>query len=106
MRGAATATTRSTARCSAIGAAIVARQPASLAELRGKTIAATCGEADEPIYIALQRVVQKHAIPAVHPLELIRGMEMDVEMEAARAAIERSMTCSRIATTSPASSAS
>lgn len=55
----------------------------TLAELREKTIAATRGMAEEPIYIALQRVAQKHAIPAQHPLELIRGMEMDVEMETA-----------------------
>jgi 15-cis-phytoene synthase len=54
-----------------------------LAELRDKTLAAINGHATEPIYIGLQRVVQTHAIPAVHPLELIRGMEMDVEMETA-----------------------
>ena len=53
----------------------------ALAELRAKTIAATEGQADEPIYQALQRVVQKHLVPALHPLELIRGMEMDVETE-------------------------
>ena len=56
---------------------------AVLAELRAKTLAATRGQAEEPIYIALQRVVQKHAIPPQHPLDLIRGMEMDVEMETA-----------------------
>jgi 15-cis-phytoene synthase len=54
-----------------------------LAELRAKTLAATEGRATEPIYIGLQRVVQEHAIPTAHPLELIRGMEMDVEMETA-----------------------
>ena len=54
-----------------------------LADLRAKTLEATRGEAEEPIYIALQRVVQKHAIPAQHPLDLVRGMEMDVEMETA-----------------------
>ncbi len=54
-----------------------------LDELRAKTLAATKGAASEPVYVGLQRVVLKHAIPAVHPLELVRGMEMDVEMETA-----------------------
>lgn len=54
-----------------------------LVELREKTLAATAGKATEPIYIGLQRVVEKHKIPAAHALELIRGMEMDVEMETA-----------------------
>jgi 15-cis-phytoene synthase len=54
-----------------------------LAELRAKTLAAVEGKATEPVYIGLQRVVRLHAIPAAHPLELIRGMEMDVEMETA-----------------------
>ena len=64
---------------------VASRRPPGdvLAELREKTIAATEGRATEPIYIALQRVVQKHTIPAQHPLDLIRGMEMDVEMETA-----------------------
>ena len=55
----------------------------TLAALRDKTIAATEGRADEPIYQALQRVTAKHAIPQRHPLELIHGMQMDVEMETA-----------------------
>jgi 15-cis-phytoene synthase len=54
-----------------------------LVELREKTRAATVGTATEPIYIGLKRVLQKHAIPAEYPLDLIRGMEMDVEMETA-----------------------
>jgi 15-cis-phytoene synthase len=53
-----------------------------LEELRAKTIAAIDGQATEPIYQALQRVVAAHHIPRAHPLELITGMEMDVEMEA------------------------
>lgn len=54
-----------------------------LRELRDKTTGAIEGHAREPIFVALQRVVQTHGIPAIHPLELIRGMEMDVEMETA-----------------------
>jgi 15-cis-phytoene synthase len=52
-----------------------------LAELRAGTMAAIEGKAVEPIYQALQRVVEKHQIPAQHPLDLVRGMEMDVETE-------------------------
>lgn len=55
-----------------------------LQELRQKTLAATEGKADEPIFQALQRVVEKHGIPPVLPLDLIAGMAMDVEMEAGR----------------------
>jgi phytoene synthase len=54
-----------------------------LTDLRAKTVAATEGRAEEPVFAALARVVAGHAIPARHPLELIRGMEMDVEMETA-----------------------
>lgn len=68
-----------------LGHGVVQRsQPADevLRGLRGQTIAATLGAADDPVFVGLQRVVRMHAIPPVHPLELIRGMEMDVEMEA------------------------
>jgi 15-cis-phytoene synthase len=66
------------------GRQAVRRPPTEvLAELRSKTIAATAGKATEPIFVALQRVVEKHHIPAVHPLELIAGMAMDVETETA-----------------------
>lgn len=61
------------------------REPAAvLAELEQKTAAACRGSADEPIFMALQRVVERHAIPAVHPLDLVRGMAMDVDLEAGR----------------------
>lgn len=63
---------------------VVDRRPRRdvLDELRAKTAAACRGEAHEPIFIGLARVVARHAIPPVHPLDLIRGMEMDVELEA------------------------
>ncbi|HZV20072.1 MAG TPA: phytoene/squalene synthase family protein [Hyphomicrobiales bacterium] len=50
-----------------------------LAELREKTREALAGKASEPVFIALARVAQKHRIPERHPMELIRGFEMDVE---------------------------
>lgn len=53
--------------------------PATLAELRRQTEAALAGQADGPVFEALQRVVIKHAIPARHPRELIDGLAMDVE---------------------------
>jgi phytoene synthase len=34
---------------------------------------------DDPVFMALQRVAARHAIPRRHPLELLRGFEMDVE---------------------------
>jgi phytoene synthase len=49
-----------------------------LAILKRDTIDALEGRATEPVFIALQRVVGRHDIPARHPLELIEGFEMDV----------------------------
>ncbi len=49
-----------------------------LADLRDKTKRALEGHADEPVFIALGRVVRKHGIPDRHPMELLRGFEMDV----------------------------
>ena len=49
-----------------------------LQRLREKTIAAIEGRASEPIFLALQTVVTRHAIPARYPLDLIEGMGMDV----------------------------
>jgi 15-cis-phytoene synthase len=54
----------------------------ALERLREKTIAAVEGRAVEPIFLALQTVVAKHAIPAKYPLDLIEGMAMDVRREA------------------------
>ena len=61
-------------KLSATGAATEAR----LAQLREKTIAALEGQAAEPMFLALQAVVARHAIPARYPLDLIEGMAMDV----------------------------
>jgi 15-cis-phytoene synthase len=48
-----------------------------LESLRRQTRLALRGEAMEPVFIALGRVTRKHAIPERHPLELLRGFEMD-----------------------------
>ena len=37
------------------------------------------GEAVDPVFEALRRVVRQHAIPHVYPLELLEGFAMDVE---------------------------
>lgn len=50
-----------------------------LARLRRSTERALAGEAEEPVYEALARVVAKHGIPPRHPMELIEGFAMDVE---------------------------
>ncbi len=53
---------------------------ARLAELYEKTQLALTGKAsDEPVFIALQRVVQQHEIPERYPLELLEGFAMDVD---------------------------
>jgi phytoene synthase len=49
-----------------------------LAVLREKTLAALAGEAREPVFIGLQRVVKAHGICERYPLDLIEGMAMDV----------------------------
>ncbi len=50
-----------------------------LAQLCDKTKRALEGDADEPVFIALGRVARKHGIPERHPMELLRGFEMDVD---------------------------
>lgn len=51
-----------------------------LAELRRQTEAALTGEtAVDPVFEALRQVIARNRIPHRHPLELIRGFEMDVE---------------------------
>ncbi|WP_180982587.1 phytoene/squalene synthase family protein [Methylocella silvestris] len=50
----------------------------TLATLREKTVAALAGQADEPVFVGLQRVVASHQIPHRYPLDLIEGMAMDV----------------------------
>jgi phytoene synthase len=51
-----------------------------VAELRRETGRALGGEAvTRPVFVALQRVVQRHRIPHQHPLELLQGFAMDAE---------------------------
>lgn len=51
-----------------------------LTELYEKTQLALAGKAtDEPVFIALQRVVEQHDIPQRYPLELLEGFAMDVD---------------------------
>jgi 15-cis-phytoene synthase len=54
---------------------------------------ATRGQANEPIFLALQNVVVSHAIPARLPLDLIEGMAMDVR-QAPYATLEDTLTYS------------
>lgn len=56
-----------------------------LAELEDKTRRAMAGEVtDDAAFAAFQRVVQRHGVPAQHPLDLLRGFRMDVEGRAYR----------------------
>lgn len=55
-------------------------QLARLEALRNDTLAALRGgETNDPHFEALSRVVSNASIPERHPLELLRGFEMDVE---------------------------
>ncbi|MDX2265479.1 MAG: phytoene/squalene synthase family protein [Hyphomicrobiales bacterium] len=49
-----------------------------LAALTRETERAIRGDAEKPVFIALQRVLTANDIPARRPLELLRGFEMDV----------------------------
>lgn len=52
----------------------------ALALLVHQTEAAIAGRPqDDPVFEALARVVRRHDIPARHPLDLLKGFEMDVE---------------------------
>ena len=53
----------------------------TLARLREKTLAAVAGRVTEPIFLALQTVLAKHAIPSKYPLDLLEGMAMDVRRQ-------------------------
>jgi phytoene synthase len=56
-----------------------------LAELEDRTRSAMAGEpTDDTAFAAFQRVVQRHGIPAQHPLDLLQGFRMDVEGHAYR----------------------
>lgn len=48
--------------------------------LYDRTRRAMAGESmDEPVFIALQRIVQRHNMPERYPLELLEGFQMDVD---------------------------
>jgi len=52
----------------------------ALASLRKETERALSGEAvEDPAFIALQQVVERHGIPHQYPMELLDGFAMDVE---------------------------
>ncbi len=54
--------------------------PRVLAHLEHMTRRAMAGEAiQDPVFVALQRVVRTHDIPHRHPLELLQGFAMDVD---------------------------
>lgn len=54
-------------------------QDARLELLRAKTVAALAGKRSvDPTFEALRRVIERHQIPARHPIELLAGFEMDV----------------------------
>ena len=51
-----------------------------LERLRRETTRALDGETvSEPVFVALQRVVERHEIPHHHPFELLEGFAMDVD---------------------------
>ncbi len=56
-----------------------AERDANLDKLERQTREALEGKAEEPVFVALQRVVHRHDIPHLHPLELIDGFRMDVD---------------------------
>lgn len=57
-----------------------AGDPRRLQQLCEETRRALAGEkVEHPVFIALQRVVQRHRIPTRYPLELLEGFAMDVE---------------------------
>lgn len=56
-----------------------AGQQARLDELRDMTQAALAGQkTDDPVFEALRQVIARNDIPHRHPLELLKGFEMDV----------------------------
>ena len=56
-----------------------AAMTAALGQLERATRAALAGRADDPVFIALARVVAAHDIPHRNPFELLEGFRMDAE---------------------------
>lgn len=52
---------------------------AALASLEAQTNAALAGRPDDPVFVALARVMTRHRIPTRHPLDLLEGFRMDVD---------------------------
>lgn len=68
-----------------------------LADLFEKTERAIAGDADEPVYQGLARVVREAHIPARHPLELLEGFRMDVAERTYETADEVASYCYHVA---------
>lgn len=68
--------------------------------LKDKTMSAFSSEAQqEPVFVALQYVVHRYAIPSHYALELIEGMSMDVRGTRYRSLQELLLYCYRVAGT-------
>jgi phytoene synthase len=75
-------------------------QARSLRRLRGELTSIYAGEAQaDPTLAAFQRVIDKYAIPALYPFELVRGMGMDVDGVRYHSLDELLLYCYRVAGT-------
>jgi phytoene synthase len=71
-----------------------------LAALRARTAAAFASEpVEEPVFIALQYIARRYAIPSHYATELIEGMAMDVNATRYRSFAELVLYCYRVAGT-------
>lgn len=71
-----------------------------LAELKRSTLSAFSAAAqDQAVFIALQYIVKRYAIPSHYALELIEGMAMDVRQTRYRTLEELLLYCYRVAGT-------
>ena len=71
-----------------------------LAALRARTAAAFASEpVEEPVFIALQYIARRYAIPSHYATELIEGMAMDVNATRYRSFAELLLYCYRVAGT-------
>lgn len=84
----------------AIDLAPPAEQPAALARLREELRGVYAGEAQtDPVLAAFQQVVQARRVPMQYPMELLAGMEMDVEQARYRTLDDLLVYCWRVAGT-------
>ncbi|MBM4263411.1 MAG: phytoene/squalene synthase family protein [Deltaproteobacteria bacterium] len=71
-----------------------------VAELKRATLAAFTNEAqDQAVFVAMQYIVRRYAIPSHYALELIEGMAMDVRQTRYRTLDELLLYCYRVAGT-------